>query len=87
MNQRPRNGPRNMIVPPTALVFHLISVTNMSQRLSDAESQTPHTSSLYPRHKRMLIKRSLRCKECEHNLSKHEFNPASIKFKIQLVAL
>jgi len=35
----------------------------------------------------MLIKRSLRCKQCEHNLSKHEFNPASIKFKIQLVAL
>ena len=25
--------------------------------------------------------------ECEHNLSKPEFNPSSIKFKIQLVAL
>jgi len=25
--------------------------------------------------------------ECEHNLSKPEFNPLSIKFKIQLIAL
>ena len=27
------------------------------------------------------------CQECEHNLSKPDFNPLSIKFKIQLIAL
>jgi hypothetical protein len=25
--------------------------------------------------------------QCEHNLSKPEFNPISIKFKIQLIAM
>jgi len=34
----------------------------------------------------LLVKRSLRCKECDHNLSKPEYNPSSIKFKIQLSA-
>merc|ERR1719471_2663839 len=32
-----------------------------------------------------MIKRSQRCRRCEHNLSKPEYNPTSIKFKIQLV--
>ena len=30
--------------------------------------------------------RSQRCRQCEHNLSKPEYNPTSIKFKIQLAA-
>ena len=30
---------------------------------------------------------SVCCQECEHNLSKPDFNPLSIKFKIQLIAL
>ena len=33
-----------------------------------------------------MIKRSQRCRKCEHNLSKPEYNPTSIKFKIQLAA-
>jgi dynactin-4 len=33
-----------------------------------------------------MIKRSQRCRKCEHNLSKPEYNPSSIKFKIQLAA-
>ena len=33
-----------------------------------------------------MIKRSQRCRRCEHNLSKPEYNPTSIKFKIQLAA-
>ena len=35
----------------------------------------------------LMVKRSQRCRECEHNLSKPEFNPASIKFKIHQIAL
>ena len=34
----------------------------------------------------LSIKRSLRCKSCDHNLSKPDFNPSSIKFKILLAA-
>ncbi|XP_066303938.1 dynactin subunit 4-like isoform X1 [Branchiostoma lanceolatum] len=63
------------------------TVTSIAQRLSQPDEQPTLTNSLYPIHKHLLVKRSLRCKECEHNLSKPEFNPASIKFKIQLVAL
>ena len=43
-------------------------------------------SGVFPRHKHLMIKRSQRCRKCEHNLSKPEYNPSSIKFKIQLAA-
>ncbi|XP_064633333.1 dynactin subunit 4-like isoform X3 [Lineus longissimus] len=62
-------------------------VTTMKQRLSSTEFQPEDVKDLYPIHKHLLIKRSQRCRECEHNLSKPEFSPASIRFKIQLVAL
>ncbi|XP_066303942.1 dynactin subunit 4-like isoform X5 [Branchiostoma lanceolatum] len=67
--------------------INLAHITSIAQRLSQPDEQPTLTNSLYPIHKHLLVKRSLRCKECEHNLSKPEFNPASIKFKIQLVAL
>ncbi|XP_053388913.1 dynactin subunit 4-like [Mercenaria mercenaria] len=65
----------------------LAKKTTISQRLASPEFQPSEAVDLYPRHKHLLIRRSLRCKECEHNLSKPEFNPLSIKFKIQLIAL
>ena len=34
----------------------------------------------------LIFYRSQRCRQCEHNLSKPEYNPTSIKFKIQLAA-
>ncbi|KAK8403023.1 hypothetical protein O3P69_000925 [Scylla paramamosain] len=64
----------------------LSSVTTMEQRLSSPEWQPEKTADLYPLHKHILVKRSLRCRHCEHNLSKPEYNPSSIKFKIQLGA-
>ncbi|MPC19596.1 Dynactin subunit 4 [Portunus trituberculatus] len=64
----------------------LSSVTTMEQRLSSPEWQPERTADLYPLHKHILVKRSLRCRHCEHNLSKPEYNPSSIKFKIQLGA-
>uniref|UniRef100_A0A6I8PWN4 Dynactin subunit 4 n=1 Tax=Xenopus tropicalis TaxID=8364 RepID=A0A6I8PWN4_XENTR len=67
--------------------INLTEVTTLDQRLLQPDFQPICASQLHPRHKHLLIKRSLRCRKCEHNLSKPEFNPTSIKFKIQLVAL
>uniref|UniRef100_A0A672GGW8 Dynactin subunit 4 n=1 Tax=Salarias fasciatus TaxID=181472 RepID=A0A672GGW8_SALFA len=63
----------------------LPEVTTLRQRLLQPDFQPAGASQLHPRHKHLLMKRSLRCRKCEHNLSKPEFNPTSIKFKIQLV--
>jgi len=62
-------------------------VPSLQQRLSHPVRQAVHSRDLYPRHKQLLVRRSMRCKECEHNLSKPEFNPSSVKFKIQLGAM
>ncbi|XP_043925331.1 dynactin subunit 4 isoform X1 [Protopterus annectens] len=67
--------------------INLTEVTTLHQRLLQPDFQPLSASQLHPRHKHLLIKRSLRCRKCEHNLSKPEFNPTSIKFKIQLVAV
>ncbi|KAI1898252.1 hypothetical protein AGOR_G00070420 [Albula goreensis] len=66
---------------------NLPEVTTLRQRLLLPDLQPPGVLQLHPKHKQLLIKRSLRCRKCEHNLSKPEFNPTSIKFKIQLVAV
>lgn len=50
------------------------------------ESQPLTVDKLFPIHKQLTIKRSLRCRTCEHNVSKPEYNPTSVKFKIQLFA-
>uniref|UniRef100_H3BB34 Dynactin subunit 4 n=1 Tax=Latimeria chalumnae TaxID=7897 RepID=H3BB34_LATCH len=67
--------------------INLPEVTTLRQRLLQPDFQPTGASQLHPRHKHLLIKRSLRCRKCEHNLSKPEFNPTSIKFKIQMVAV
>lgn len=67
--------------------IQLDKMSTISQRHASPDFQPSESSALYPLHKHLLIRRSLRCKECEHNLSKPEFNPISIKFKIQLIAL
>ncbi|CAN8020349.1 unnamed protein product [Ixodes persulcatus] len=65
---------------------NVAKVCTIMQRLMQPEFQPTVTSELFPKRKHLLIKRSQRCRECEHNLSKPEFNPSSIKFKIQLAA-
>lgn len=67
--------------------IHLEKVTHLCHRLASPEFQPQETGGLRPIHKHLLVRRSLRCRECEHNLSKPDFNPLSIKFKIQLIAL
>lgn len=64
----------------------LAQVTGLDQRLVQLDVQPSSTKGLFPRHKYLMIKRSQRCRKCEHNLSKPEYNPTSIKFKIQLAA-
>lgn len=64
----------------------ITQVCSIGQRLAQPDVQPEYTAFLYPRRKPLLIKRSQRCRECEHNLSKPEFSPSSIKFKIQMAA-
>ena len=64
----------------------LCRTTTLSQRLAQLEVQPDIIGSIFPKHKHLMIKRSQRCRRCEHNLSKPEYNPTSIKFKIQLAA-
>lgn len=65
---------------------NLLEVTTIEQRLMQPESQPSTVDKLFPVHKQLFIKRSLRCRACEHNVSKPEYNPNSVKFKIQLFA-
>lgn len=65
---------------------NLAQVTTLTQRLAQPEFQKELVSELFPAHKHLMIKRSQRCRSCEHNVSKPEYNPGSIKFKIQLAA-
>ena len=65
---------------------NLSTIPNLEQRLAQIDIQPSSVLELFPRHKYLMIKRSQRCRKCEHNLSKPEYNPTSIKFKIQLAA-
>lgn len=64
----------------------LMEVTTIEQRLMQPECQPLTVDKLFPVHKQLSIKQSLRCRTCEHNVSKPEYNPNSVKFKIQLLA-
>lgn len=66
-----------------------ISITDMSsneQRLNQIETQPELVNKFFPISKMLSVKRSLRCKVCEHCLIKSEYNPCFIRFKIQLSA-
>jgi len=65
----------------------LDKLTKLSNRLKVPEFQPEVTGKLHIIHKHLLMRKSLRCRECEHNLIKADFNPISIKFKIHLTAL
>lgn len=66
--------------------INLKSITTLKQRLQHPSNQPAVVKNLYPQHKSISIKRSLRCKQCEHNVIKPEFGPAVIKYRIQLFA-
>lgn len=60
--------------------------TTIEQRLAQPLGQPYTVNNLFPQHSSLSIKRSLRCRQCEHNIIKPEFNPISIKYRIQLFA-
>ncbi|XP_059052916.1 dynactin subunit 4 [Achroia grisella] len=65
---------------------NLNQITSMPQRLASPEWQPVSVSRLHPLAKLLSVKRSQRCRVCDHNLTKPEYNPGSIKFKIELLA-
>ncbi|XP_049300134.1 dynactin subunit 4 [Anopheles funestus] len=65
---------------------NLKTVTTLAQRLAQPAKQSASVSQLYPQHKLLSIKRSLRCRQCDHNVIKSEYNPSSIKYRIALFA-
>ncbi|XP_052866405.1 dynactin subunit 4 [Anopheles cruzii] len=66
--------------------INLKTIATLQQRLAQPSKQ-PHTvAQLYPQHKVLSIKRSLRCRQCDHNVIKSEYNPSSIKYRIALFA-
>ncbi|XP_041970865.1 dynactin subunit 4 [Aricia agestis] len=65
---------------------NLKQVTSMAQRLAAPEWQPTNAARLHPLARALSVKRSQRCRNCDHNLTKPEYNPGSIKFKIELLA-
>lgn len=74
--------PEEIFVQP----IKLEEITTIKQRLALPDQQPATVDKLFPIHKQLFVKKSMRCRSCEHNVSKPEFNPFSIKFKIQLFA-
>ncbi|XP_060655494.1 dynactin subunit 4 [Drosophila nasuta] len=66
--------------------INLRNITTIAQRHSQPADQPTAVSKLYPQRRSLWIKRSLRCRQCEHNLIKPEYHPTSIKYRIQLFA-
>lgn len=64
----------------------LETVTTLRQRLNSPAVQPVSVNDLHPHHKSLSIKRSLRCRQCEHYVVKPEFNPNSIKYRIHSLA-
>lgn len=58
----------------------------MRQRLNNPAVQPVSVLDLHPHHKALSIKRSLRCRKCDHYVVKPEFNPNSIKYRIHSLA-
>ncbi|KAF6773808.1 hypothetical protein AHF37_07540 [Paragonimus kellicotti] len=67
--------------------LQLEKITTVRQRHLAPQTQPKLTAELEPRLKCLVVKRSMRCRTCEHNLSKADFNPSSIKFRINLSAM
>ncbi|KAG5447841.1 Dynactin subunit 4 [Clonorchis sinensis] len=67
--------------------LQLEKITTIRQRHLAPQVQPKLTAQLQPHPKCLVVKRSMRCRTCEHNLSKADFNPSSIKFRINLSAM
>lgn len=61
--------------------------TSLRQRFQQMDRQPETLDGIYPVPKTLVVKRSFRCKKCDHNLLKPEYNPSVVKFKLQLSAM
>ncbi|XP_054730427.1 dynactin subunit 4 [Anastrepha obliqua] len=66
--------------------INLRNVSNIKQRHGQPSDQPFTVNKLYPQRRILWIKRSLRCRQCEHNVIKPEYHPTSVKYRIQLFA-
>ncbi|XP_017471029.1 PREDICTED: dynactin subunit 4 [Rhagoletis zephyria] len=66
--------------------LNLRNVSNIKQRHGQPSDQPFTIDKLYPQRRILWIKRSLRCRQCEHNVIKPEYHPTSVKYRIQLFA-
>lgn len=64
----------------------IMKISTLEQRLQHPDIQAEYVNELRPQRRQFLVKRSQRCRVCEHNLSKPDICPQSTKFKIQLAA-
>ncbi|CAG0898065.1 unnamed protein product [Darwinula stevensoni] len=73
---------------PKLLTEHLVldRVTGISERHACPELQAELPQDLHPIHRHLSVKRSLRCRSCEHNVCRPEHLAMAIKFKIQNAA-
>ncbi|XP_065846013.1 dynactin subunit 4-like [Oscarella lobularis] len=65
----------------------LHKITTLEQRFQQPLAQPKYVKDLLPRRSHLVSRCSMRCRECEHNLCKPNFNPSLTKFKIHLIAL
>ncbi|KFD54375.1 hypothetical protein M513_04718 [Trichuris suis] len=66
---------------------NVANLTTMSQRLKIPETQPQYVSDLLPLRKPLVVRKSVRCRSCEHNVIRGEYVPSSVKFKIQFCAM
>jgi len=67
--------------------FDITTVTTVEQRHRNPGKQHQFIKVYDPIHKPYQVKRSLRCRRCQHSLCKPDYVPYSIKFKIHHTAL
>lgn len=65
----------------------LEEIPTLQQRFLDPAHQPTSSDEFWPRPLALIGKKLHRCKGCDHILLKAEMNPASIRFKIQQIAL
>uniref|UniRef100_A0A5S6Q379 Dynactin subunit 4 n=1 Tax=Trichuris muris TaxID=70415 RepID=A0A5S6Q379_TRIMR len=67
--------------------INVANLTTMSQRLKIPEMQPLYVNELLPLRKSLVVRKSIRCRSCEHNVIRGEYVPSSVKFKIQFCAM
>lgn len=65
-------------------VIDLKQISTLEQRFATPELQNENIDDLFPIRKHLRVKHSLRCRVCEHNVVKPEYN--AVKFKIKHLA-